>query len=271
MAARSIWNGELELGKIRIGVKVLAAVEDVAVRFHLLDERRHERVKQHLVHPKTGEVLEGEEIHKGYEIEPGTFVLLSDAELDDLDAKPSREISIESFVPEAAIDPVWYERPYYLAPESKSQEYFALADVLAKEKLVGLAHWVMRKREYHGALRAHDGYLLLVSLHSAEEVAEPPKLAPFTRVVEKREVEMAERLVEALVAEFEPAKFKDEHRERVREFLAAKARGKSVKLPRRERRKPARDLKTALEQSLKLMDEQKLMHKQKERKERKSA
>jgi DNA end-binding protein Ku len=257
MAARSIWNGEIKVGKIRIGVKLLAAIEDVAVRFHLLDQKRHERVKQHMVNPGSGEVIEKQEVHKGYEIKPGTFVLLSEEELDELDAKPSREISLESFVPEAAVDPVWYERPYYLAPDGKSQDYFALVDVLASEKVVGIARWVMRKREYHGALRAHDGYLVLVSLHSAEEVAEPPKVAPSTRAIEKREVEMAERLVESLVAPFEPARFKDEHRERVREFLAAKARGKKPKLPKAERKRKVRDLGSALEQSLKLVEKHK--------------
>jgi DNA end-binding protein Ku len=96
---------------------------------------------------------------------------------------------------------------------------------------------------------------MLVSLRSAEEVAEPPKLAPLTRSVEKRELEMAERLVESLVAKFDPANFTDEHRERVREFLAAKAKGKTVKLPRRERKRTVRDLGAALEQSLKLAEE----------------
>lgn len=257
MAARSIWNGELTIGKSRIGVKLLAAVEDVTVRFHLLDEKRHERVKQHMVNPKSGEVLESAEVHKGFEIKPGTFVLLSEDELDELDAKPSREISIDSFVPARAIDPVWYERPYYLAPDGKSEEYFALAEVLEEKSLAGIARWVMRKREYQGALRAHDGYLMLVSLHSADEVAEPPKVRPSTRSMEKREVEMAERLVESLVEAFDPSKFKDEHRARVQEFLAAKARGKKVQMPKPERKRPVRDLGSALEQSLKLFEKRK--------------
>jgi DNA end-binding protein Ku len=223
----------------------------------LFDDKHHDRVKQHMVNPKTGEVREGAEVHRGFEIKPGTFVLLSEEELDELDAKPSREISVESFVPETAVDPVWYERPYYLAPHGKTDDYFALAKLLAEEELVGLASWVMRKRAYHGALRAHDGYLLLVSLHDADEVAQPPKVEASARAVQKREIEMAEQLVSSLVAEFDPTRFKDEHRERVQEYLAQKARGKKLRPPQPERKRPARDLGAALEQSLKLVHGQK--------------
>jgi DNA end-binding protein Ku len=109
----------------------------------------------------------------------------------------------------------------------------------------------MRKRPYHGALRAHGEYLTLSSLHSAQEVVQAPKLAPLAKAAGAREVAMAEQLVEALAGEFDPTQFKDEHRARVRELIAAKAKGKALKLPPRERKRPQRDLGSALEQSLK--------------------
>jgi DNA end-binding protein Ku len=128
---------------------------------------------------------------------------------------------------------------------------------------VGLARWVMRKRLHHGALRAHGDYLTLSSLHSREEVVEPPKVAPASRAADARELAMAEQLVEALAGEFDPTEFKDEHRERVLELIAAKAKGKTLEAPARERKRPARELGDALAQSLKLI--------QKQRKERLSA
>jgi DNA end-binding protein Ku len=251
MAARSMWNGSLKLGRAGIPVKLFAAVEDAAVHFHLLHDKDHERVKQHMVNPKTGEICEREQIHRGYEVKRGTFVLIGEDELAELEPKPSRDIELEQFLPATAIEPAWYERPYYLAPAGKSQDYFALARVLGEDEKVGLASWVMRKRAYHGALRAVGDVLVLSSLHSVEEIVQPPKVAPLSRAVDARELAMAEQLVAALAGDFDPSEFKDEHRERVREMIASKAAGKKVTLPARERKRPARDLGTALEQSLK--------------------
>jgi len=260
-----MWNGTLKLGKTRIGVKLYAAVEDSAVHFHLLHPRDHERVKQRMVNPVSGEAPEKDEIRHGFELERGTFVLISDDELAELEPEPSRDIVIERFVPEVAIGPAWYERPYFLGPSGKSQDYFALARALSDGKLVGLGRWVMRKREYHGALRAHGEHLMLSSLHARDQVLEPPKVKPLARAADERELAMAEQLVEALAGEFDPGEFRDDHRERVLELIAAKAKGKHPKPPPRERRRPARDLGTALEQSLKQL------RKQPDQKERLSA
>lgn len=256
MAARSMMNGTLKLGKLGMDVKLYAGVEDQALHFHLLHDRDEQRLKQHMVNPVTGEVREGDEIHKAFEIESGTFVLITDAELARLAPPPSRDIEVESFLPETAIEPVWYERAYYLGPAGKSQEYFALARLLSEKKRIGLARWVMRKRLYHGALRAHGDYLTLSTLHSREEVVEPPQVAPASRAADARELAMAEQLVEALAGEFDPTEFKDEHRERVLELIAAKAKGKSIQAPPRERKRPARELGVALEQSLKQIQKQ---------------
>jgi DNA end-binding protein Ku len=260
-----MWNGNLKLGKLSFSVKLYAAVEDKTVHFHLLHARDQERVEQRMVNPTTGEVRESDQILRGFEVRPGSFVRLRDEELGKLEPEPSREIKIDRFVPASAMEPVWYERPYYLAPAGKSPEYFALARALADEGCVGLAQWVMRRRAYHGALRAHGDYLTLSSLHSAAEVVQAPKVSPATRAADARELAMAKQLVEALAGEFDPRQFKDEHRERVLQLIAAKAKGKTIKAPPRERKRPARELSKALEQSLKAIQ------KQPEHKERLSA
>ena len=251
MAARSMWNGTLKLGKTSFGVKLYAAVEDAAVHFHLLHDRDHERLKQHMVNPVTGEVRESADIHRGLEVERGKFVLVTDEELAGLEPEPSRSIEIERFVPLAVIDPAWYERPYYLGPAGKSGDYFALARVLAEEQRAGLARWVMRKRAYHGVLRVHGEHLLLSTLHNRDQVLSPPKVVQHGRPTDPRELAMAEQLVQALAGELDPTQFRDEHRARVLEMIEAKAKGKRVKLPPRKRARPARDLSQALEQSLK--------------------
>ena len=137
MAARSIWNGTLHVGSVEIPTKLYAAIEDETVHFHLLHDKDHERVKQHMVNPATGEVRESSEVRKGYEVQRGIFVLLGADELAALEPAPSKEIEVLRFVPATAIDPVWYERPYYLGPAGKSPEYFALAQVLSATRCSG--------------------------------------------------------------------------------------------------------------------------------------
>jgi DNA end-binding protein Ku len=253
MSARAIWNGTLDIGKVCLPVKLYAAIEDEAVHFHLLHERDHERVKQRMVNPKSGEAREGGELHRGYEIEPGTFVLVTEEDVEALEPPASRAIELLRFVPAASIEPVWFERPYYLGPGAKNQDYFALAQVLRDRGRVGVARWVMRKRLYYGALQAKGDYLTLSSLHSVEEVVPAPKVEPMARPADARELAMAEQLVDALAGEFDPDAFADEHRRRVLELIDAKAKGKTIKPPPRVRQRAAQPLGVALEQSLRQM------------------
>jgi len=143
MAARAIWKGELKLGSTKIPVKLYSGVVDRTVRFHILDEKHLMRVRQHMVSPDSGEEVAKEEIQKGYEIEPGRFVVITDEELVALQPKPSRDIEIAEFVPPEAISQQWYERPYYLGPDGDVKDYFALVDALRNRNREGIAHWVM--------------------------------------------------------------------------------------------------------------------------------
>jgi len=231
MAARAIWKGELKLGTLKLPVKLFSAVEDKSVRFHILDNSKRHRVKQHMVNPDSGDEVEAKEIRKGYEIEPGRFVILEEKELEALKPEPSREIEIEGFVPIDGIPQQFYERPYFLGPDGDQQEYFALARALENQKREGIAHWVMRNKAYTGALGAQDGYLVLATLRNADEVIAADDLTkPAGRAPTKKEVDLAKHLVSMLEGEFNPADFKDEYRERVMEFIAKKAKGHKPRL-----------------------------------------
>src|SRR5438876_6415102 len=170
MSARAIWTGELKLGSTSIPVKLYSAVQDQSVHFHILDAKTKSRVKQHMVNPDTGEEVASEDIRKGYEIEPGTFVLLDDDELSGLEPKATRDIEITRFVPVGHISHLWYDRPYYLGPNGDTGEYFAFAEALQNEEREGVARWVMRNKTYAGALRVTGKYLALIALKHAEEV-----------------------------------------------------------------------------------------------------
>jgi len=106
MAARAIWKGELKLNSTKVPVKVYSAVKDQTVRFHVLDEHSRTRVKQHMINPDSGDEVANEEIQKGFEVEPGTFVILEQKELESLEPKASREIEVKRFLPPAAIPPL---------------------------------------------------------------------------------------------------------------------------------------------------------------------
>jgi DNA end-binding protein Ku len=252
MAARSIWKGQLKIGSTKVPVKLYSAVADKTVRFHILDDRSLMRVKQHMVNPDNGEEVNNEEIQKGYEIEPGRFVLLTDEELKSLEPKPSRDIEITEFVPPEVISQQWFERPYYLGPDGDEKAYFALAEALEKRKREGIAHWVMRNKAYVGALRAQDGYLMLVTLRNAEEVISARDLPkPAGREPTQNEIKMAKQLVAALEGEFNPADYKDEYRDRVMEFIERKAKGHAPRLHAVKSKRKTTSLDDMLARSLK--------------------
>ncbi len=251
MAARAIWKGELKIGTARIPVKLYSGVTDRTVRFHILDDRQEQRVKQHMVSPESGDAVAREEIQKGYEIEPGRFVIVTDEDLAGLEPKPSCDIEITEFVPPEAISQQWYERPYYLAPDGDVKAYFALVDALKKRNREGIARWVMRNKPYVGALRAEGDYLVLLTLRNAEEVISARDLPkPAGRAPTTKELAMAKQLISLLDGDFNAADYKDEYRERVMEFIESKAKGKKPRLQAVKTRRRAGSLDAVLARSI---------------------
>lgn len=231
MAARAIWKGNLKLNSTRVPVKLYSAVQDRTVRFHILDNRSQMRVKQHMVNAETGEEVPNEEIQKGFEVEPGTFVILSDKELESLEPESSRDIEVMQFVPLAAIPPEFYDRPYYVGPDGDLTAYFALVEALKNKKREGVVRWVMRKQPYTGAVRAEDDYLVLLTLRNAEEVLSAWDLPrPAGRAPDAKELNMAKQLVELLRGDFDPKEYKNEYRQRVMEFIERKSKGRAPRL-----------------------------------------
>ena len=251
MAARAIWKGDLKLDSTKVPVKLYSAVQDQTVRFHILDEKTKTRVKQHMIDAESGEEVANEEIQKGFEVEPGTFVILDEKELESLEPEASREIEIEQFVPPEEIAPEFYDRPYYLGPDGDQTAYFALAEALKNKEKEAVARWVMRKQPYVGALRAEGDHLILFTLRNAEEVLSAKDLPrPAGRAPEKKELSMAKQLVELLKGEFDPKDYKDEYRERVMEFVEKKAKGHKPKLRLVKPKRKAASLDKVLSKSI---------------------
>lgn len=249
--ARAMWKAALELGSLRIPVKLYAAVEERGIPFRLLHRKDKVPVRQEWVDPRNDEAVPADAVRRGLEVEEGVLVVLSPEELAGVEPKASRAIEITRFVPPHAIDPSWYDRPYFLGPDGEEADYFALAKALLKEERYGIARWVMRGRRYFGALEPREGRLALVSLHAASEVVGADSLAPPAGAAASAgERRLAEQLVEALDAEFDPAELRDEYRERVEKLIEAKRRGRRFEVEESPAPRATRDLSGALRRSL---------------------
>lgn len=251
MPARAMWKARLRLADLQVPVKLYAAINDTAVHFRLLHAADLAPVHQQMVDPRSNEPVAKADIRRGLEVDRGVFVTLTDDERAAVEPAPSRDIHIEQILDRSAVDLPWFHRPYYLGPNGDSGAYFALAEVLAKRDQVGIARWVMRKKSYHGALHARDGYLVLDTMRHVEEMVQLAGIAPEpSRIPDRRELDMATMLVETLEGEFDPAAYHDEYRERVMELIEAKAQGEEIELPAPAAAVERADLFEALEASL---------------------
>jgi DNA end-binding protein Ku len=255
--ARATWSGAISFGLVSVPVQLFTAVRSHNVHFKQLHEGTKAPVKQQRIDTETGEEVPYDQIVKGYEVDDGRYVVIDPDELRALDPEGSRLIDIVDFVEQAQIDPIYYDRAYYLTPdgEAAAKPYRLLTAAMERAGKVAVASFVMRNKAYLAAIRARDGLLVLSTMHYADEVADPADLAVDEQLgdveVRDREVAMAEQLIDSLLTEFDPTAYRDEHRERLQEFLEAKAEGQEVELaaPDRDTGEVV-DLVAALERSL---------------------
>ena len=251
MAMRATWKGVLQLGKQKLQVKLYAAVQDTTVHFHLLHAADGTRVEQRLVSSRTGEPVESQDIQKGFALDSGTFVILNQKELKALEPEASREIELVKVIPEDAITPAWFERPYLVGPDGGDEAYLALAHALSSQKRQAIVRWTMRGRSYTGSLRASGDRLLLIALRDREEVIQAPEMPASKRAASDKELALAEQLVSTLEGELDLTQFQSDYHERVHELVEAKAKGRKLRLVKPRDRKPTEgSLEQALRASL---------------------
>lgn len=254
MAPRSIWNGTIAFAGVFVPIKVHSATEDHAVHFHEVHVDDDARIEHKRICPKEDKEVPYKEIVKGYEVSEGKYVVLSDDELKAAAGEASRVIEVEEFVPAGDIDPVAYVKSYYLGTQDDGQDaYRLLHDALAKTGRAGIGRWVFHNREYLVAVRAFDDVLGMHTMHFHDELVDAKDLDIPTpsRNPSKRELRMAGQLVETLEAKFDPTAFEDSYRERLLEYIKAKAKGKVDALPKRTEADHPDDLASALEASIK--------------------
>lgn len=248
---RAMWKGVLTFDDVRLPVKLYSAVEDRNIRFRLLHGEDGVPVEQRMLNPRTGETIDYADARRGLEVEPERFVIISPADLDAIEPEASRDIRITRFVEPSRINHQRYDRPYFLGPDENESSYYAFARALGKKEREGVARWVMRKKEYRGALRAREGHLVLITLRHAGEVIPTSALeAPAGRDLDRREREMGEKFIAALEEKFDPEQYRDEYRERVARLIEIKRRGGTVEVEEYEEKEEPEELLELLEASL---------------------
>jgi DNA end-binding protein Ku len=251
---RSIWTGAISFGLVNVPVKLYSAVSKKTVRFHQLHEADGVRIQQKRVCPADGEEVPYDDIVKGYEISPDRYVVITPEELEAIEPRKTKTVDIEDFVDLDEIDPLYYDHPYYLLPGQGAQKpYKLLVEAMKQANKVAIARVVIRTKEQLVAIRPVGEILTMASMNFADEVIDPDTFdeAPGEDVeTRKREVEMAQQLIESLTSEFDPGKYRDTYRERVLEMIEAKAEGQEISVQPAEEPAPVPDLMAALEASL---------------------
>src|SRR3954464_14972554 len=254
MPPRSLWNGAIAFGAVTVPVKVFGALEDKAIHFHEVHVKDGGGIEHRLVSSDSGREGKREKGVKGYEVGNGKWVVLSNDEIKAADQPERKAVEIEDFVPGEQIDPVYYDRPYNLAPQKDADGPPALPTAaLEKTGRVGIGRVVLRTKEQVVAIRpAGDGLLRMHTMHASDEIVKGSDLdvAKPRKKPAPREVEMAGKLVDGLATTFDPKRHKDTYRKRVLDLVKKKAEGKEIEFEEPEPREPSDDLLAALQASL---------------------
>lgn len=256
---RPIWKGAITFGLISIPVKLFTAVEEKSLKFNMLHDseacpKGGGRIRYKRVCTACDREVPWEEVVKGYEYSKGNYVTFTDEELQALDVDSIRAIDVVSFVPLEEIDPIYFDRSYYVAPEGPGvKAYRLLAEALEAEGQVGLAKVALRDREHLATIRLRDGVFVLETMHWPDEIRTPDFEELDKRVeVRDQEVKMARQLIQQLSDSFHPEQFQDEYRTKLLELAEKKIAGQEITTAGEPEEEPTKvvDLMEALRASV---------------------
>ena len=253
MAPRSIWNGTISFGLAHVPIKLYSATESRTVSFHEVHLKDGARLEHKRICSKEGKEVPYKEVVKGFEVSEDEYVVLDKDEVKAAAGARGKVIDVEEFVPGEEIDPVFFERTYYVGCRDDDEAYRVFLAALEQTGRAGIGRFTFHNREYLAAVRALDGVLALHTMRFHDEVVrgdeldvDTPKKGPG-----KREIQMAGQLVDSLHAKFDPTDYEDTYREAVLELIERKAKGEEIEAPEPEQREETSDLLSALEASLK--------------------
>ncbi|MEV4521538.1 non-homologous end joining protein Ku [Micromonospora tulbaghiae] len=251
---RAIWKGAVSFGLVSIGVKVYSATEEKDIRFHQVHREDGGRIRYKRTCSVCGEEVTYDDIAKGYDIGGGEMVILTDEDFADLPLSTSHAIDVLEFVPAEQVDPILYNKAYFLEPEgSATKPYVLLRDALSDSERVAIVKVALRQREQLATLRVREGVLLLNTMLWPDEIRRPDfGFLDEDLKVRPPELAMASSLIDSMAGEFEPDAFTDDYRAALQEVIDAKVEGREVVQPEEEEAAPAAavDLMAALKASV---------------------
>ena len=248
---RSIWSGAISFGLVNIPVKLGSATESGAeLDFDMLSKKDMAPIRYARIDTKTGKEVPWKEIVKGFQYAKGKYVVVTEDDFAKASPEKSKTIDIVQFVKEEEIDPIYYEKPYYILPDKGAgKSYTLLMKALEETKTVGLAEFMLRNRMHICALKVHEGVLLLNQMRYHEQIREVPEVD--RERTSSKEVDLAVKLINQLTESFDPAAFKDTYISELKKVIKAKAAGKNIRIAEpKERTATVKDLMEVLKQSL---------------------
>jgi DNA end-binding protein Ku len=255
--ARPVWTGTISFGLVNVPVKGFTAVRDHDVHFHQLQKRTGSRIRNRKVSEKSGREVDADDIEMGFEIEPGRYVTFDKKELDELRPESTKAIEVTDFVALEEIDPIYFERTYWLAPDgpAAAKAYQLLLAAMEERERAAIGTVVMRNKQYLAAVRPLDGALAMSTMRFADEVVPRSKVegVPARRSKpEAKTLKMALQLVDSLESDWDPTRYHDTYTEELRQRIKAKDAGEEVveEAEPREAASNVVDLMAALEASV---------------------
>ena len=220
-------KGAIAFGLVYIPVSLYTAVRETGVSFHQLHEASMARIKYQKVRADTGEPVPPEQIVRGYQYEKDKYAVLSDDELEGLKTEKDKSITILHFAPSGTIDPIYFDKPYYAAPEGSDKAFALLREAMLRQQVVAVAKTVLGTKETLLTLNATDEGILVMTLRYQDEIK--PIVKPLGKVqLSEAELNMAQALIQSMNGMFQPADYHDEYQARLREAIARKIQGQEV-------------------------------------------
>jgi DNA end-binding protein Ku len=230
--ARPVWKGSISFGLVNMGVKAFSAVRDHEVHFHQLDKKSGARVRYVKVSGKSGDPLDKDDIEMGYEVRKGKYVTFSRSELNDLQPASTRTLEVSDFVALEDVDPIYYERTYWLVPDGEGADraYRLLLAAMEDEQRVGIGTVVMRNKQYLAAIRPLEGALAMSTLRFADDIVGKSEVdgIPRKAKVDAKERKLASQIIDALASDWKPSRYKDTYTDELRKRIERKEKGKDV-------------------------------------------
>lgn len=250
---RALWTGALSFGLINIPIRLYSATQEHSLNFDLLHKKDLSPIRYARVCKSDGKEIPYEDIVKGYQYQKGDYIVLVEEDFKRANLKKTKTIEMVNFIDEKEIDPIYYEKPYFLEPGKGAEKaYVLLREVLKKSKKMGLAHFVFHHREHMAIIKPYGQVIILNQLRYHSELKKPVQLnIPESAKTSTSEVKMALQLIDQMAAHFHPEEYHDTYIEELQETIAEKAKGKKPRVKGKEPKvTDVKDIMRMLKESL---------------------